>query len=221
MKPKVRSAPRRRLIRRKRLARRPARVNVNRALQPVPQRYICKLKYSDIVVTSAGSGMAYLNLNSLFDPNRTGFGHQPYAYDTLSTLYNRYRVISCGWRLHVVHGATDAPTTTACQPANEELLPTSMSEIRENPRAKYVVAQPGGGIQYLTGKTYLPSLVGRTKSQYMSDDRYQAQVTASPQELAILNIATASGADSFVSRSVNILMEFTVEFFDQKHLGQS
>ena len=31
-------------------------------------------------------------MNSLFDPNRTGTGHQPYGFDQLSTFYNRYYV---------------------------------------------------------------------------------------------------------------------------------
>jgi len=217
------SAPKRQLIRRKRIARRPRSypTNVNRSLQPIPQRTIVKMKYSDLITTNAGSGMAYVNLNSLFDPNRTGVGHQPYGFDTFATLYNRYRVISCGWRLHVVKGYSDAPTTLAVQPANEELLPTTMSEIRENPRTKYIIAQPGGGIVFCSGKSYIPSLVGRTRAQYMADDRYQALVTANPQELAILNMATASGADTFVQTTINVLLEFSVEFFDVKHLSQS
>jgi len=214
-------APRRKMIRRRRLGgRRRRQVNVNRALQPIPQRYICKMKYSDIQLSSLG-GLTYFNLNSIFDPNRTGIGHQPYAFDTLATLYNRYRVISCGWRVHVVEGYSDAPTTIACLPANEVLSPSTMSEVRENPRAKYVVAQPGGGAVYCSGKVYLPSLMGRTKAQYMADDRYQALVTADPQEAAILNVATASGADILTQRTLNILLEYTVEFFDVKNVLQS
>lgn len=75
---------------------------VNSALQPIPQRYITKMKYSEQVSTDA-AGRYMFNLNSIFDPNRTGTltGHQPYGFDTLATLYNRYRVISCGYRIQV------------------------------------------------------------------------------------------------------------------------
>lgn len=205
--------PKRKRAARKWVSKSRSTVNVNRALNPIPQRYICKLKYADDVTTDAG-GRFNLNLNSLYDPNRTGAGHQPYGFDTLATLYNRYRVISCGWRI-------TAPTTGSqvvqmgALPANNVISIGNMYTIRENPRAKYVVQLPGGGAQTLSGKIYIPSLMGRNKSQYMADDNYQALVTASPAELAILNIftGTATGAP-LVQQNVNVLLEFTVEFFD-------
>lgn len=205
--------------------RRKPRVNVNRALQPVAQRYICKQKYSDTVTTDA-NGLFTFNLNSVFDPNRTGIGHQPYGFDTMATLYNRYRVISCGWRIYANAVPGVANYMVAAMPANEVLTILSTSEWRENPRAKYVMASAGGAVPVLSGKTYLPSLVGRTKFQYMADDRYQAQVTASPNELAILNIATAAIGTGFSGESTNtgqfhIVLEYTVEYFDVKHLAQS
>lgn len=217
---KKRTAPKRKMIQRKRMARHP-RVVVNRALHPIPQRFITKMKYSEILSTD-GNGQYRMNLNSIFDPNRTGTGHQPYAFDTLATLYNRYRVISCGYRISTYNNTSGAPVNLGAIPSNEELSFFSFSELRENPRAKYISQSFGGGTVYLSGKTYIPSLVGRTKSQYMSDDRYQAQVNGSPNELAILNIVTVpTGTDIPGATSFQILMEYTVEFFDIKHLVQS
>lgn len=206
--------------RRPALRRKAYRANVNRSLQPIPNRYICKMKYSETIATGA-TGIANLNLNSVFDPNRSGVGHQPYGHDTLITLYNRYRVISCGYRINIAIGSSTAPVQLAAQPANEVLAMLSLSEMRENPRAKYILQNPGSGSVYLSGKSYIPSLVGRTKSQYMADDRYQAQVGASPSELAILNILTADAFDTPSSATFQIVMEYTVEWFDIKHLSQS
>lgn len=203
-----------------------AMVMVNRALQPIPQRYIVKMKYSEQVSTDAAGRYMY-NLNSIFDPNRTGTitGHQPYGFDTFSTLYNRYRVISCGYRIQVNWNGNTAsaqPVLLGAMPANEELTILSMSELRENPRAKYLSQAYGAETKTLTGKTYIPSLVGRNKAQYMADDRYQAAINASPSELAVLNIFTASGGiDATSSCAIQVLLEYTVEFFDVKHLAQS
>lgn len=197
---------------------------VNRALQPIPQRYICKMKYAESIVTDASFGTYWFNLNSIYDPNRTGTGHQPYAFDTLSSLYNRYRVISCGWRIQpsYTNSTVAQSTQIACMAANEVLSITSLSEMKENPRAKYVNQSIGGGIITLSGKSYIPSLVGRTKAQYMADDRYQATVTTNPNELAILNILTSgTGNDTGSPVSLNVVLEYTVEFFDIKHLSQS
>jgi len=205
--------------------RRKARVNVNTALQPVAQRYICKQKYSETITTDA-NGLFTFNLNSVFDPNRTGVGHQPYGFDTMASLYNRYRVISCGWRIHANAVPGVANYMVACMPANEALTILSTAEWREQPRAKYVMASAGGSVPVLSGKCYIPSLVGRTKSQYMADDRYQAQVSASPNELAILNIATAAigagfSGDATNSGTLHVVLEYTVEYFDIKHISQS
>lgn len=213
-------APKRRLIRKKRMVRRTGLTN--RALQPVAQRYFCKMKYSESV-TSDANGHFYFNLNSIFDPNRSGIGHQPYGRDTLATLYNRYRVIACGYRIQVLRNPADSLTIgLGAIPANEQLLFAGFDEIRENPRAKYVVSVPTANMPVLSGKVYIPSLVGRTKSQYMADDRYQAQENASPQELAILNILTANaGGIPLSGYPISIVLEYTVEWFDVKHLTQS
>lgn len=219
---KKKFAPKRKMIRRKRLAR-PQRTLVNRALHPIPQRFITTMKYSEQITTDA-TGHYRLNLNSIYDPNQTGTGHQPYGFDTLSTLYNRYRVISCGWRIQCnwTSNGSAQPTLVGAIPANEALTFSSIAELRENPRAKYISQSYAAPTVTLSGKSYIPSLVGRTKAQYMADDRYQATVSANPNELAILNVVTApNGSDSPSTAVVQVLFEYTVEFFDIKHLAQS
>lgn len=219
-KPKSRRGHKmRRMIRGK-----PKRMLVNNALSPIPQRYITKMKYAELVSTDS-NGQYYFNLNSIYDPNRTGIGHQPYGHDTLQTLYNRYRVISCGWRIQPQYSNSSAttPLQVGAIPANEQLLFGTMSELRENPRAKYITQQPGGPVATLSGKCYIPSLVGRNKAQYMADDRYQATMGSSPNELAILNIVASNSSFDTPGPGAlfNVLLEYTVEFFDIKHLTQS
>jgi len=177
-------------------------------------------------------------LNSLFDPNQTFFGHRPYGFTQLlgdptavpaqPGLYNRYRVISCSYSIYAAAGIGQNIQITAL-PANE-LVGTTIgvngSALRENPRAKYITQTTGAPIRLLSGKVYLPSLVGRTKAQYMADDRYQALYSANPDELAILNvylndIADANGITQAVQARCNITMVYTVELFDVNNKGQS
>jgi len=196
------------------------KTNVNRSLQPIPQRYICKMKYSETFALSGLSPGYQFNLNSIFDPNRTGIGHQPYGHDTFQTLYNRYRVISCSWNITAYNGGV--PIRLVAQPANEVLTANSVSEVCENPRSKWILQPPNSPMKILKGKTYIPSLTGRTKAQYMADDRYQAQFGTSPSELAILNIYHAGLADIGVDNTLGtITLEYTVELCDVKHLTQS
>lgn len=222
---RLRSKGKPRVLRRRRFVRKNVQrtTNVNRSLQPIPSRYICKMKYAANVVTNVDSQYVF-NLNSLFDPERTGGGHQPYGYDPLAGLYNRYRVIACSWRAHIPTGATGTPVTLVALPSNDvNRLFADVSIIQENPRAKYIVQNSGAKCEHLTGKSYLPSLMGRTTAQYMADDNYQAIVTSSPAELGLLYIASFNAINGLAvpAVGVNIILEYTVEFFDVKHVVQS
>lgn len=217
-KPRGKGKPR--VIRRRRFGkRRQATTNVNRSLQPIPSRYICKMKYSETVSTDS-TGQYVFNLNSLYDPNRTGIGHQPYGFDTLAGLYNRYRVIACGWR---ITSPTASYRQIGVMPSNDlGITYSTFSEMKENPRCKYIVQASGAAIQTLRGKSYLPALMGRTRAQYMADDNYQAVVNTSPVENALLYIQTATNSDiGEPSAVVQVILEYTVEWFDVKHIVQS
>jgi len=213
--------------RRMRRARKPRRagrrgrkptVNVNRALAPIPQRFITKQKYSDTFQCSAAQLTYGFNLNSVWDPNRSGIGHQPYGFDTLATLYNRYRVIACGWRIQF--NSTEAVRAVA-HPCNDFPAFGNVSELVERPRSKYVVQLPNGSPQVLKGKIYIPSLVGRSKAQYMADDRYQATVDANPAEAALLMVTGQTMNDQVATVNFTIVLEYTVEYFDVKPLATS
>jgi len=220
---KKKYAPKSKLVRRKRLARRPQRTLVNRALTPIPQRYITKMKYSEVVLTNA-LGEFQMNLNSLFDPNRSGVGHQPYGFDQLAILYNRYRVISAGWRIQMPVQNAGNPIVVGCLPSNDASLTwLDTGVMMENPRAKYITQNPGSACQTLRGKISIPKLVGRTKAQYMADDHYQAVINTSPIENAFLYIQSfnALGGTPNPTIPLTVVLEFTVEYFDAKHIVQS
>lgn len=201
------------------------KVNVNRALAPFAQRYITKMKYCEAIsISSTGPQVYKWNLNSVFDPNRSGIGHQPYGHDQLTPIYNRYRVISCSY---VISGVDTAGRyiQIASLPANEEATIASLtvSEIRENPRARYITQAPNASLKMLKGYVNLASLTGRNKAEYMADDRYSAPASANPQELMVLNVFAQDLADGLntINTTLNITLTYTVEWFDPKQLGQS
>lgn len=218
----------RRVMRRK--GRRSTKLVNMRALSPFPQRYITTCKYTENVLTQGPilGGLAQYNfrLNSIFDPNLSGVGYQPYGHDTLALLYNRYRVIACSY---VISGSCTDGTNTNSQlvviPANESIsLGGGFQESMSHPKAKFV-SQPNNGapLRMLKGKVYLPSLVGRSKSQYMADDRYQAILGANPLENAILNVfgGMITSNATTVTMNFSITLKYTVEYFDFKNLPVS
>lgn len=200
---------------------------VGRSLNPIPQRMIAKHKYAESVGVVAVNNLATFqyNLNSIYDPNKSGVGHQPYGRDQYAALYNRYRVIACSWRVTCIPSNSARVIQVATLPSNVTPTPiANVWDVREQPRAKYICQQPGAPQQYVVGKSYLPSLMGRTKAQYMADDNYQAQVGSDPSELALLNLYAGAITDSDVNDETfyfNVELEFTVEWFDPNPLPSS
>lgn len=195
-------------------------VKVLSSLNPIPGRQIVKMKYAEAFVTNVSTAYNYAyNLNSIFDPNRTGTGHQPYGHDTLAVLYNRYRVISCSYVVQAYSGAY--PIRYGVLPANEVKSVGTIAEMVENPRSQYRLQIPGGSTTMLTGKVYLPALMGRTRAQYMADDRYQSTFGSSPSELGILNLCALANAEVGTDVNWSITLEYTVEVFDNNPLAQS
>lgn len=61
-----------------------------------PQQMKVRLKYVDeYVMTSTAGAVANqaFRMNSVFDPDFTGVGHQPYGFDQYASLYNVYTVL--------------------------------------------------------------------------------------------------------------------------------
>lgn len=204
-------------------------VNVNRAINPFAQRYICKMKYAEVraVTGPALGGLVQYNyrLNSIFDPNLTGGGHQPYGSDQLADIYNRYRVFRVDYAISALNsdGSVNYSVLGAV-PSNEPITTfTGVSDIMESPRAKYVTQAPSAPLKVLKGSISLPSLAGRTKAQYMADDRYQAEFSTNPLESLVLNIVAGtmtgtSGTGGAATNSMNlsISLVYHVECFDVK-----
>lgn len=198
-------------------------VNVNRSLQPLSQRYICSLKYTQTFTLNSSATTQAFRLNSLYRPNitTTADTSQPYGFDQLSALYNRYRVVSCSYSMV---GINSDPIRLIAIPANTTVSPSDPSNAMENPRSKWVIQLPGGNTKTLKGKVYIPSVVGRTRAQYMADDRYQADIDSNPLELVALNIYHGNLTDSSYPQgntNVVITLKYTVEFFDVKVQSQS
>lgn len=72
---------------------------VGGGLKPVT---VCKQRYHERVVLGDGllAPVFYtFRLNSTFDPNETGTGHQPFGRDAMAANYNDYVVTGASWKI--------------------------------------------------------------------------------------------------------------------------
>jgi len=204
-----------------------------RSPAPFPNYMIKKLRYSASHVYNVGTSGVLGDqqmwlLNSCHDIDETGYGHQPYGYDQLSAIYNRYKVIGTHIKLTISDPTADsiAVCYQLTNPSNSSpfintLDPTQVAE--QNMSGMAVINDSGS--QKLIKRFYVPMHVvaGITKLQFKADpDNYTADTGSSPANKMRLLLACGSlrGASS---GSVVIVAEFeqVVLFYQRKVLSQS
>ena len=88
--------------RKRRYYRRRRRRGINvmrvRGLTGFPDQLVVKLKYTDQInlTNIVGYGSYVYRMNSLFDPDLTGSGHQPLGFDQYAQLYRSFLCSPCG-----------------------------------------------------------------------------------------------------------------------------
>lgn len=161
-----------------------------------------RLKYAQSFQRTTGTAGVFgtenvFNLNSCYDPDQTGAGHQPYGFDLLATQYNRYMVYGCmiDIRWHnpsadsVVTGCVIVPSAVTLA-----LVGKDANDARERDNiATSVLADSGSQTSHVRKYVSIAKVDGLSraamKAQYF---HYGNIVTANPPLMPTLKIAIAS-----------------------------
>jgi len=195
----------------------------------LPDTYYTKLNYSELGALNyggAGAAATYqFRMNSLYDADYTGGGHQPYGFDQLAALYNKYRVYGCKW---VVTWSNQSSTywfdvCTFMRPTAD--LPTTIQDCLELPYVKRGVLAPVGSSHCtIVQKGYgsINKLYGIGKQQLRIDDIYSSLVNTNPSSTPYLNI-TCQNQNAGAAATANFRLDcvFYVSFYDRKLLAGS
>lgn len=103
-----------------------------------PDKMLVRLKYNDVnslVSTSGALDYHQFRLNSIFDTDLTGVGHQPMYHDQVQTLYNHYAVVGSKvkfiiWQLTTAMGAVVGTFTS-----DDGTVSTDYQTLMENSHA--------------------------------------------------------------------------------------
>lgn len=179
----------------------------------MPDKLRCKLKYTVRQHHNFGAltGTYVFNCNSLFDPDRTGIGHQPMGFDQLAGLYNRYKVYACSYKATI--SSPNTPLWVAAGFKNGSAVFGSVEENDESPHSKSILVSDGGqNTRVLKDYIGMRKLYGRS---HLSDAD-GAVVTASPGEIAVLgfNFEASNGATNITGVSVIYELVYYAEFSD-------
>lgn len=192
-----------------------------------PQRMIAKLVYftSGQLANTVGVYQTQtMNLNSLYDPDRSGIGHQPLGHDQWATWYNRYRVFKVDYIITLINLDPDQPAIVSVNNANGVPTWTDESAFEQTGSFVQQLSPRDGGLsrKVVTGSVYLPRLNGKVGSAYKANDDTQAIFGASPSEALTQSIVVAPTlAGSEVNIGYTIKYVYHCEFFDPKTLPVS
>lgn len=188
-----------------------------------PPRLFTKNKYTAMIdlANAAVTAQSYLfNMNSTFDPDRTGVGHQPEGRDTLSTVYARYRVHKCDWQIEV---APSVAQIFAVVPQNHLTTYTDVTDAMEQPWSKKQSGSTTTNILRFRGSSWLHRVNGQTMEQYSANEDVAAVVGSNPGEIICLCICGQNfgATTTFTACSISVTIWYYTEWYDRVHLAQS
>lgn len=187
-----------------------------------PSSLVTTLRYADVyTLTSTTQAVAkqVFRMNSLFDPDFTGTGHQPYYFDQIAAIYGGYCVL--GAKLKAIFSPiTDAIATA--QPSGPMCIgilgepngttSSTLSTLLETSGAvSTLLGGPNGGSNVKTlYTTYSP---GKNLALGDEDDTVQATVSANPSQVWFATVFMAeTGLGTPTSCNVKVEIEFLVRF---------
>ncbi len=203
------------------------RLTTNRAV--LPNQAFVKMRYIDSMVEITGILHEHrIRLNSIFDPDLAGTGHQPYLHDQMATLYKEYLVVGCKWRVNIMR--TDTALFRAFhivmsddQTAAKTGLRTEWERGRVS-KVRITSDSLNDGKRNATFKGYSKpwKQMGIDAGKYMHDEDNRAVFGANPVNDAILHVISQTGdeATSIVIRYL-IRLVYYVRLYSREDFAQS
>jgi len=190
---------------------------------PFPMQRIAKLRYcmtTTLDATSATRVLQQFRANSLFDPDFTSGGHQPYGFDTLDSIYNHYEVLSSVLTVTAVPSSlnsVNAYMTVGVLVSDDSTVTTSVDTIREQANGKFVLLG-GDGSPVTVVQKYNRNVMFPRSSDYSTG----SIMSTNPSDEAYFTVYAAPIAG--IEPGAVYLMctiDFVARFWELKDLGQS
>lgn len=188
-----------------------------------PSQLYTKLVYSEQVQFNTTTGNIVNNTwsgNSVFDPNVTSTGHQPYFYDQLTAVYNSYIVYGSKIEVHAsTNNATDSRMVV--RPAIPATAVGDMDLECERPGA--ICKNVCNGARETHIKMYRSTnRVYGTQKKKDLDENFQAASNANPNNRWYwLTAVQATDELSTTAVQATIKVTYYCRFFDRATVGQS
>lgn len=177
-----------------------------------PDKIISKVRYHDTepLVSTVGSLAKYFyRLNSTFDPDLTGVGHQPMFRDTFAAVYDHYSVISSKVVVKFVNNSA-VPYNVGCIIEDDGVASTLLDTLCEQSHGQHkLIPAITGSISSSTFTVNwdCKSILGIDP---FTSETYKTAVASNPAEDSNLCIWAVPVDASTATIYVDVTIEYTV-----------
>lgn len=170
-------------------------------------------RYVDRIVLNPGLGTLATHIfqaNGAYDPDITGTGHQPIAFDQLvGIFYNHYTVIGAKIKCTFIADA-DAATNQACIVAVETKSSTGAtidySDLLEHGNSSHAVMTTGTANQKatVTRRVNMSKFLGQ---KVLQEDANAGTASTNPNEGVFFHVTATAVGNSLDPPALNVLVE--------------
>ena len=155
--------------------------------------YSCRLTYYDTATISTGAGSAgtrVYSTNGLYDPDITGAGHQPMAFDQLMLSFEHYVTTKATMYVSFKNTATTTSQSVAISLNASSTPTTAYSQLAENGvlvRDRLGQYPYGGSMVMLN----MPCDIGKFGAvrQLLDNPNYEGSISSNPTEQSYFHIS--------------------------------
>lgn len=193
----------------------------------VPDKALVKFPYilsKNMATMGGASRMTSIRLNSLYDPDSSGIGHQPLGTDQWAAFYQRYRVYK------VTYDITVCAINETC-PAGIVAVRTSKFENGidtdwyEQPRTRRKVIGNGAGQNRVNfrGSVNIPHVLGLSALQYKTETPTSATFSDSPniEAFMLIGVSPFDVNANYTGFQVFAKLTYHAELFNRLELSLS
>lgn len=187
-----------------------------------PRSIITKLRYCDTISltsTTGAVGSYVFRINSCFDPDLTGVGHQPLYYDQFAAIYNYYNVNGAKITFKVSNVDNVPAVVGVTKSPNGSLSSVLSTNMEDTDSVHQVIGQGIGGRPYVE----LFSTYSMAMDKTISDtSETRAAVGSNPaQSFYIALYLRSLNGTSSVTVNFTVEIDFTVQFEELTNIAGS
>lgn len=179
-----------------------------------PPTLLTKLRYVDTYALNSTAGSLskqVFYVNSIFDPDNTGVGHQPLYSDTYGSIYDHYAVVSTKLTIQYQSLAATTSMVVGAVIDDDNTSSSTPTTLMEQNMGKHMLLPPLYGSLSNRTITIQWDCKKHLGIDPFSSQTYKTAIGSNPSEIASLIVwSVPADGGSTASTQVQVTMEFTV-----------